>query len=81
MATNGEGRERDEDTGQYRAEWSDAAFLDALADAGDLASTTAVADRVGCTETTAYRRLHDLADEGLVEKVQPSRSIFWRAVD
>jgi len=81
MGTNDEERERDEDTGRYRAEWPDDAFLDALTDAEDLTSTAAVANAVGCTDPTAYRRLHDLADEGLVEKVQPSRSIFWRPVD
>lgn len=53
-------------------QYDDEEFLDALdASTKPLASTNAVAQRVGCTPTTANRRLRALADEGEVEFMTP----------
>ena len=43
--------------------YTDAEFIDAV---DGRISTHAVAEKVGCTQTTAHRRLYDLAKEGEV---------------
>lgn len=73
--------DRDDDTGQYREDHPDEAFLAALREADGMSSTTAVAEAVGCTHSTAFRRLSELAEDGAVVKIQPSRSVFWRIVE
>lgn len=68
--------ERDEDTGRYTSDLSDEDVLDALREL-DGGFTTGVADRLGCHRVTAFRRLSDLEDEGLIRARRGDNAVFW----
>lgn len=72
---------RDDETGRYRRDYPDEAFLHALREHDGLTAASTVAETVGCEAETARRRLSELAERGHVERLQPSRSIFWRLAD
>ena len=67
------------DTGQYVVETSTAAVLDAL-DCGDR-STGEVAEAVGCSPTTARRRLKQLRVSGHVDSRVVGGSLLWTRID
>jgi len=72
--------ERDGDTGQFTPSFADEDFLDAVS-AVDGATTSEVADRVGCEYRTAYKRLGDLEDQGRVESREVGNSLLWEVAD
>lgn len=67
---------RDEETGQFEEEYPDEMFLEAI-DELDVATTSEVAEYVGCSYDLAYRRLHTLANEGAVTKIEAGNSFIW----
>jgi GTP-sensing pleiotropic transcriptional regulator CodY len=69
-------RDRDE-KGRYREQYPSEVFIEALEAEGGQASTSAVADRVGCTQSNAYQKLSSMADGGLIEKRQFGRTVAW----
>lgn len=73
--------DRDDETGQYNEDYADREFIEALRAEDGMTATSTVADAVGCDHDTARRRLDKLAAKGVVERLQPSRSIFWRLAD
>ena len=73
--------DRNEETGQYSASYSDDDFLKAIADLGGTAGTSEIADRVGCVRDSAYRRLNQLAENGRVERRRIGNSLVWFATD
>lgn len=67
--------ERDEESGQFTPQFTDEDFLDAVGEDG--ASTSDVAEKVGCKYRTAYARLTDLRDEERVASREVGNSLFW----
>jgi DNA-binding Lrp family transcriptional regulator len=59
------GPERDEYSGRYNREFELSDFIAALQKTGP-ASTSKVAEEVGCSRDLAYRRLKELEEEGAV---------------
>ena len=70
--------ERDEDTGKFQEEYPKEAFVDTL-DNLDSATTSEIAEAVGCSYDLAYRRLNRLAEDELVRKEKIGNSLLWRA--
>lgn len=68
--------ERNEDTGKFEEEYPQEAFLDAIREL-DSATTTEVAELVGCSYDLAYRRLNRLADEDTVKQTKIGNTFVW----
>ena len=73
--------DRDEETGQYTGEFSDADFLNAINAEGDMAGTGEIADHVGCAHDTAYKRLQEMEEQGLVSSKLVGNTLLWRVAD
>jgi len=73
--------DRDAETGQYRASHEGHEFVKAVAREGDIATTSDVADRVGCAHRTALMYLNDLEDEGRIESTMAGRAKVWSRAD
>ncbi|WP_092694156.1 FaeA/PapI family transcriptional regulator [Halorientalis regularis] len=71
---------RDEDSGTFRQEYTDEDFLDAV-EKHSPASTSEVADEVGCTRRNADMRLKKLADDGKVKRKKIAASQVWTLVE
>ena len=74
------GRDRDEETGRYTTQYHEEDFLEALEDE-DFLSTDDVAEKVGCTQNLAYRRLKELEEDGEVESKEIGRFLAWQKAD
>lgn len=72
--------ERDDESGQFKETYSTTKFKDSVQDL-DVATTSNVADEVGCSYDLAYRRLCTLADEGVIEKTSIGGSFVWEVSD
>lgn len=68
--------ERDDDSGQFREQYSGELFLEAVVEL-DVATTSKVAEHVGCSYDLAYRRLNTLSERGEVEKTDVGGSFVW----
>lgn len=66
--------------GDSRQKNSDEEFLQAVRD-HQPASTSEVADAVGCTRRNADYRLRQLRDEGLVSSKTVGNSLVWLPID
>lgn len=79
MATNSPDmpRSRDTESGKYRTNYTDNDFLDAIRDAEEQPSTPEIAEVLGCAKRTALVRLHNLADEGKVERRKVGAVNLW----
>jgi len=71
------GAERDDDSGQYTETYPREDFLDAVGDPGDMTGTQDVADAVGCSYESAYKKLRALDDEGAVESRKVANTRVW----
>jgi len=71
------GKDRDEGSGKYTTTYTDEDFLRAVEQAGPQIGTQAVADEVGCTRDTAYRRLCELEDDGEVVSRKVGMARLW----
>lgn len=69
-------QDRDEDSGQYRKEFPDSDFIEAIEDL-ETATTNGIADFVGCSYDLAYRRLKGLEEEGKIESREIGGSFLW----
>jgi hypothetical protein len=67
-----------DEKGRFTSEFTDDEFITALQDNGG-ATTSEVADAVGCKYRTAYKRLKDLEDEGRVTSRSVGNSLLWTA--
>jgi predicted transcriptional regulator len=70
--------ERNEKSGQYEASYTDADFVETLDELGGEATSSEVADQIGCVRDSAYRRLNQLAENGVVTKRRAGRTILWQ---
>lgn len=77
---NDTGRLHD-DAGQFTEKWEDDDFIDAIRAHNGAAGTGEVADKVGCSDSTAYYRLDRLRDEGRVQTRQIGNAVLWEVVD
>lgn len=68
-------RDRDE-RGRYRQEYTDEDFLDAVRE-HEPATTSEVAEAVGCVRQNADYRLRQLREAGRVESKKVGPSLVW----
>ena len=71
------GKDRDDKSGKYTTSYPDTDFLDAIQDLGGMASTSEVAENVGCTHRTAYTRLQAIEDNGQIKSRKFGNSLVW----
>ena len=69
--------DRDEETGRYTGEYSTEEFLDAIRNEGGPVGTGDIAARVGCAHDTAYKRLREMSDRGLVSSRKVGNTLLW----
>ncbi|WP_129116722.1 helix-turn-helix domain-containing protein [Halegenticoccus tardaugens] len=65
------------DEGKYTDTYDDSAFVAAVQKL-DGASTTEVAERIGCDRRTAYLRLKALEEEGRLGSRKIGNALLWR---
>jgi len=70
------GAERDDDSGKYTEKYPRADFIKAIDDVG-MAGTQDVADSVGCSYETAYKKLRALEDDGAIQSRKVANSRVW----
>lgn len=68
--------DRDDESGRFREEYPSKAFLRAV-DELNVATTSKVAERVGCSYDLAYRRLNILSEDELIEKADVGGTFVW----
>lgn len=71
-------RDRNEDTGQFADEFEDLDFIEAIEEQGGSASTTEIAEIVGCDRRTAYLRLNELEEAGDVSSRKVGNALLWQ---
>ena len=71
------GKDREEETGKYSTSYPDSEFLNAIQDLGELAGTSEIAEKVGCTRRTAYTRLKSIEENGQVVSQKIGNSLVW----
>ncbi|WP_122090366.1 helix-turn-helix domain-containing protein [Halalkalicoccus subterraneus] len=67
---------RDEETGRFGEKFTDEEFINAV-ESGDLPTTSDVATAVDCNYRTAYGRLGDLEDAGVITSRKVGNSLVW----
>lgn len=70
------GADRNDD-GKYTETYATERFLDAITNHDGLAGTSDIADAVGCSYETAYKKLRKLADEGVVNGEKVANARVW----
>lgn len=68
--------ERDEDTGEFTDQYPRQEFIEAV-EGLDMATTSRVAEYVGCSYDLAYRRLHEFEESGEITKVDAGGLFIW----
>lgn len=68
---------RDEKTGRYTGQYSTDDFLNAINAEGGMAGTGEIADHVGCAHDTAYKRLQEIENEGIVSSRKVGNTLLW----
>jgi GTP-sensing pleiotropic transcriptional regulator CodY len=69
--------EQDAETGQFTEKYATADFLDVLRDNDGMATTSEVAEGVDAPRRTAYGRLEELHDEGVIGKRSVGAGVLW----
>lgn len=79
MASNSQNMtpQRDSASGQYTTEYDPDTFVEAITELGGSASTTEVADEVGCDRRTAHLRLKELQDDDTITGRRVGRAYLW----
>lgn len=72
--------ERNEKTGQFDDHYPDEAFLSAIKQLGG-AGTSSIAESVGCDRRTAYIRLSEMKEEGIVVGEKIGGVYLWEIPD
>ena len=68
--------EQDRETGKITQRYGDEEFIEVVKDSAP-ASTSEVAEGVGCSSDNAYRRLKALEEIGKVESKMAGNSLIW----
>lgn len=71
------GADRDDESGQYTEKYPTGRFLQAIDNVGGMAGTQDVADYVGCSYETAYKKLRTLEDSGSVNSQKVANARVW----
>lgn len=69
--------ERNEESGKFASKYADEDFLAALEELGGIGGTGDVASEVDCPQRTAYNRLKQLHERGVVASREAGPSIVW----
>lgn len=69
-------QDRDENSGKFTEQYPEEAFLEAV-ERLETATTTEIAEEVGCSYDLAYRRLNTLLDEEKVHREEIGPSFVW----
>lgn len=72
--------EQDEETGQILQKYSDSKFIEVVKERTP-ASTSEVAEGVGCSSDNAYRRLKRLEEERGVRSKKVGNSLIWFPIE
>lgn len=72
--------DQNDETGKIRRKYPDSAFIDAVSEHTP-ASTSEVAQSVGCSTDNAYRRLKRLEGAGEVQSKMVGNSLTWLPTD
>jgi len=72
---------RDEKTGRYTGQYSTDDFLNAIDTEGGMAGTGEIADQVGCAHDTAYKRLQEIEEAGLVSSRKVGNTLLWESTE
>lgn len=75
------GANRNDESGRYTETYPPGDFVDAIESENGEATTRSVADRVGCSYETAYKKLRSLADTGAVDYRQVGNAYLWEVTD
>ncbi len=75
------GADRDDESGQYTEKYPTGGFLQAIDNVDGMAGTQDVADYVGCSYETAYKKLRKLEDSGSVNSQKVANARVWLRVD
>jgi len=70
------GRDRNE-SGQFTEEYPPEALVEAIRNAGGAAGTQEVADAVGCSYETAYKKLRELEDADKLTHRKVGNARLW----
>lgn len=70
-------RDRDDDTGQFTEEYPPDVFVNAIEAHGGTAGTKDVEDAIGCSYELAYKKLHQLADDGVIDRRKVGNVNLW----
>jgi hypothetical protein len=80
VAKDDDGRWHDQN-GKYTETYPTGEFLGAIDDVDGVAGTQDVADAVGCSYETAYKKLRSLEDAGAVESEKVANARVWLRTD
>jgi len=75
------GAGRDDESGQYTEKYPTGRFLQAIDNVDGMAGTQDVADYVGCSYETAYKKLRKLEDSGSVNSQKVANARVWLRAD
>lgn len=67
---------RDDDSGEFTDQYPRQEFIEAVREL-EMATTTKVAEYVGCSYDLAYRRLHEFEEEGEISKTDVGGLFIW----
>lgn len=73
--------ERNGETGRFAAKYPRSDFIEAIRAGDGGATTTEIAEYVGCPQTTAYDRLTAMQENGDVTKRSVGASVLWLLSD
>jgi len=73
--------ERDDETGKFKPDHEPHEFVKAVAREGDLATTSEVAEQVGCAHRTALMYLNELEEEDRLTSKMAGRAKLWSRSD
>ena len=68
--------EQDEETGKISQQYSDEQFIEVVKNSAP-ASTSEVAEGVGCSSDNAYRRLKSLEEADRIDSKMAGNSLIW----
>jgi predicted ArsR family transcriptional regulator len=80
MSDDGPYFEQDKETGKIAQQYTNEQFIEVVKDSAP-ASTSEVAEGVGCSSDNAYRRLKALEEAGEVESKMAGNSLIWFPVE
>lgn len=74
-------RERDEESGQFKAEYPAADVINAINDLGGRATSPEIADEIGSSRVTAYRKLQRMEERSEVTSQKIGGIRIWTLPD